>query len=266
MSADDAVDAMRVWHAGKGDSGLRFWSDWLPPEEAAEVFAQVESTQLFPWDLRPTLYGERLPQHAFHYLRSDRRASEGSLPGLRALEALCGRVERDLGCGVSDVYCNRFEDPNHRIEWHQVQYCMNCLNFCLRDGHVCLLSEVMLTASSVRRAATCTCSDASHCSPSQDQYGYHIAVLSLGAQRALEFKNTKSKELRTYRPSSGELYFMSLTHNKTHKHRVCASDGQPETRGTRVSFVFFVTPPFGLKEYKLSWGDRLKGGFNSWLS
>lgn len=122
MSADDAVDAMRVWHAGKGDSGLRFWSDWLPPEEAAEVFAQVESTQLFPWDLRPTLYGERLPQHAFHYLRSDRRASEGSLPGLRALEALCGRVERDLGCGVSDVYCNRFEDPNHRIEWHQVLY------------------------------------------------------------------------------------------------------------------------------------------------
>ena len=91
-------------------------------------------------------------------------------------------------------------------------------------------------------------------------------MLSLGAQRALEFKNTKSKELRTYRPSSGELYFMSLTHNKTHKHRVCASDGQPETRGTRVSFVFFVTPPFGLKEYKLSWGDRLKGGFNSWLS
>ena len=104
--------------------------------------------------------------------------------------------------------------------------------------------------------------DPSHGIPwHQDKFGTHIAVLSLGSSRRLEFRHNKTKEVDTYEPLAGDLYFMSLDHNKRYHHRVCAADDS-DAAGVRLSFVFFITPPFDASEYHLSFMDKVKGAAN----
>lgn len=98
----------------------------------------------------------------------------------------------------------------------------------------------------------------------QDKFGTHIAVLSLGSSRRLEFRDNKTKAVEAYEPVAGDLYFMSLDHNKRHYHRVCASDDPGAS--PRISLVFFVTPPFGRPEYRLSMMDKIRGAANALLS
>lgn len=214
-----AKSATAFWDSASGDDGLRFWSGWLNESDAAAALEEVLDSS-FPWDEKPRLFGTSLPQHAYVHDRANaaaRGAAAGT--GLAALERLCERVERDLGAKVSTVYCNRFADPEHHIQWHQ------------------------------------------------DQYGAHIAVLTLGASRAIEYEVLKTRERTSYCPRAGDLYFMSLGHNASHRHRVCAANAADEAQcGTRVSFVFFVTPPFGLPQYRISWREQLRGAFHGSLS
>lgn len=52
----------------------------------------------------------------------------------------------------------------------------------------------------------------------KDTYGRHIMVLSLGSSRKVQFRDNKTKQVETIEPSLGDLYFMSLRLNDTHKH------------------------------------------------
>jgi hypothetical protein len=90
----------------------------------------------------------------------------------------------------------------------------------------------------------------------KDTYGSQIFVLSLGAQRRVEWRENKTKALDSVTPEAGDLYFMPLGLNKTHKHRVCAGE---EGAGTRISLVFFFKPPKYAKEYKISFMDKVVG-------
>lgn len=131
------------------------------------------------------------------------------------LETLCTTIEQEFDGEITDVYCNRFQEPTHHIPWHK------------------------------------------------DSYGSHIFVLSFGADRIIEFRNNKTKEVERLDPHSGDLYFMPLKLNETHMHRVLAASA--EHPGTRVSLVFFFQTPNYAREYKITTMQRLKGALNDFL-
>jgi len=210
----------KVWDEGVGSEGLKFFSQWLPPEDADRVFQACNKEGGFPWNEKPQLYGEDIPQHAYLYQRS--KAWNWSLSmdkGKEALEILCQRIAKDFGCSVYSVYCNRFRDPDHKIAWHQ------------------------------------------------DQFASHIVVLSLGGYRGLEFRVNDTREILRYDPMPGDLYFMSLQHNKKHFHRVLSAIESGDTSGsTRISFVFFISAPFNKREYQVGWAETMLGSWNSMLA
>ena len=207
---------LEQWEAAVGGDGLKFFNSWLTSEESSKILNAVDSDD-FPWNLKPKLYGTKLPQHSYLYQRKKTKAAS---KGLKELEELCQRISNEFECTVSDVYCNRFADPTHKIDWHQ------------------------------------------------DQYASHIMVLSLGSGRGLEFRDNKTKEITRYDPKAGDLYFMSLQHNKLYHHRVLSleEDGIQSNDATRVSFVFFISAPFNKKEYKVGLGETLFGGLNALMS
>ena len=191
--------------------GVYFFEKYLDPREAEEAYNVMDSD--FPWNLAPTLYGERLTQHAYEYDRYDTKSNKKrqAYAGLAHLEQLCQKLEQDFDGKIDYVFCNRFQDPMHCIPWHK------------------------------------------------DVYGRHITILSLGSSRKVQFRSNKTKEIETIEPSSGDLYFMPLRLNDSHKHRVCGAE--QDNAGTRLSFVFFFKPPKYAKEFKITRMDKLKGRF-----
>mmetsp|Transcript_29903 Transcript_29903/g.41331 ORF Transcript_29903/g.41331 Transcript_29903/m.41331 type:complete len:216 (-) Transcript_29903:19-666(-) len=196
--------------------GLHLFNQFLTPSEIEEAFPILNDDDKFPWNLKPTLFGSSLPQHSYHYSKSKSKNKKSS-EGIQYLTDLCERIEREFDGKVSDVYCNRFQDPKHHIVWHK------------------------------------------------DTYGAHIFVLTLGSVRRVEFRENKTKEIESVSPNAGDLYFMPLSLNSTHMHRVCPDD-DPQG-GTRLSFVFFFEPPsYATDEFKISTKDKIKGGWDSFFS
>ena len=142
--------------------------------------------------------------------------------GLQQLEELCVRIETEFDGEVTDVYCNRFQDSWHNIDWHK------------------------------------------------DTYGQHIFVLSLGSQRTIKFRNSKTREIEEVTPREGDMYLMPLSLNSTHMHKVCSAEetGGDNSDGTRLSFVFFFeTPKYANKAgFKISRMDRFVGYVEDVLS
>ena len=204
-------------------SGLFLFPGFLSPQEADEAFEVFDNK--FPWDLNPKLYGEKLNQHAFLFKRTKKQLQMGG--GTMLLEKLCKSIETRFDVQVSDVFCNRFQDPNHDIVWHT------------------------------------------------DTYGSHIFVLTLGSERDIQFRPKQKKSAKknndvedqtsTIRPGLGDMYFMPLSFNKTHEHRVCPANDYSETTPVpaRISFVFFAEPPKYAKEYKITMMDRVRGAWES---
>ena len=85
-------------------------------ERAFEIF----NSDLFPWQKKPKLYGESLPQHAFYFQRGKKEIKNND--ALALLDQMCKRIETDFDVEVYDVYCNRFEDPTHNLGWHKDTY------------------------------------------------------------------------------------------------------------------------------------------------
>jgi len=107
----------------KTDFGLFFFDHYLSADEAREAFNILDTD--FPWDLNPTLYGEKLKQHAFEYERYNKKKANSErkqFAGVECLERLCQQIERDFDGDVEDVFCNRFQDPSHFIGWHKDTY------------------------------------------------------------------------------------------------------------------------------------------------
>lgn len=197
-------------------SGVFFWNDFLSPEECDLHFSTLNDDNKMPWNLNPRLGFEKLRQHAYQFNRTSKETSDSE--GLALIDGLCDMIENRFDCKVSDVFCNRFQDPSHMIDWHR------------------------------------------------DTYGTHIFVLSLGSQRKVQFRPNRSTEVTTFCPRAGEMYFMPLQLNKTHKHKVCAAESGDDTSMPRISLVFFASTPKYAKEFKVSQMDKVIGAFYSVVS
>eukprot|EP00550_Attheya_septentrionalis_P007465 CAMPEP_0198296136 /NCGR_PEP_ID=MMETSP1449-20131203/31099_1 /TAXON_ID=420275 /ORGANISM="Attheya septentrionalis, Strain CCMP2084" /LENGTH=214 /DNA_ID=CAMNT_0043996657 /DNA_START=9 /DNA_END=653 /DNA_ORIENTATION=+ len=203
-------------HSKEACGGAIFlFEGFLDPQEAADATSVLDSEQ-FPWDLKPKLYGAKMPQHAYYYDRKGPKRSEHEMLGIKRLEEICQKIEKQFDGKVKEVYCNRFEDPSHHIPWHK------------------------------------------------DTYGRHIFVLGFGANRKVQFRQNKTKEVSEIIAKSGDLYFLPLAINSTHKHQVCSADDT--TDGSRLSMAFFFdTPPYA-KKYRVTLRQKINGFLESLLA
>ena len=202
------------------DVGLYLFNQFMSTIEAEDAFQTLNHGM--PCQLKPTLYGEKLPQHAYHHIRRKKTTKQGKeSAGLLYLEELCNKIEEEFDGKVSDVYCNRFSDPYHHITYHT------------------------------------------------DTFGRHIMVLSLGSQRAVNFRHKKTKEVTGVRPNSGDVYFMPIRVNDSYEHCVCAANHKDDFTGNeepRLSFVFFFETPRYAKDFKISTSDKIFGFIEGYLA
>ena len=204
------------------------YNGFQSPQVANDAFLVLKNDSDFPWELKPKLFGEQLKQHAYKHDRYKYTAGKNKRKGLDMLETICSTLEHEFDVQISFVYCNRFQDPHHMLDWHK------------------------------------------------DTYGEHILVLTLGAERRIEFRNNVTREIESITPKSGDLYLMPLHVNKTHKHRVCSANetGNLQSNNTnntcsedatRLSFFFFFKPPKYAKQFKVSMKDKAVGFLESLL-
>ena len=208
------------------DCGVYVFNGFLSPRAANDAFLLLKNDSDFPWELKPKLFGEQLKQHAYkHYRYKYSASTDGKKQpkGLDMLESICSKLDHEFDVEISFVYCNRFQDAHHMIDWHK------------------------------------------------DTFGDHILVLTLGAERRIEFRENVTREIESVIPKSGDLYLMPLYVNKTHKHKVCsaietgvAGSSNKNTTysndGTRLSFVFFFKPPkYAKKQFRITMVDKAMG-------
>ena len=106
------------------DGSLYLFESYLSSEESADALKVINSDD-FPWDVAPKLYGQQLDQHAYQHNQRRSASTKKKIdqsPGLQKLEEIANRIEVEFDGKVTDVFCNRFQDPNHSIDWHKDQY------------------------------------------------------------------------------------------------------------------------------------------------
>ena len=117
MSTTPFLDQLDA--AKQMDVGIFLIDQFLSTQQADVAFDILNND--FPWELKPTLYGQKLSQHAYHYIRNNKSSTKRHIEqsaGLSTLEELCTKIEMQFDGKVSDVYCNRFQDPKHNIPYH----------------------------------------------------------------------------------------------------------------------------------------------------
>ena len=117
MSTTPFLDQLDA--AKQTDVGIFLIDQFLSTQQADVAFDILNND--FPWELKPTLYGQKLSQHAYHYIRNNKSSTKRHIEqstGLSTLEELCTKIEMQFDGKVSDVYCNRFQDPKHNIPYH----------------------------------------------------------------------------------------------------------------------------------------------------
>lgn len=105
------------------DGRVVLWDDFFETRSEAEAaFAVLNDDTKIPWDWEPVVAMEQLEQHAYHYTRDVSVPPIDQQEGLSLLEDLCQRLSARFDCVVSDVFCNRFADATHHIDWHRDTY------------------------------------------------------------------------------------------------------------------------------------------------
>lgn len=102
--------------------GVFLFRDFLSSDDATSAFECFNNDANFPWDKNPKLYGVKLTQHAYIYNRKKSKNKAETFKGIAVLEELCEKVQQRFDGKVTDVYCNRFNDSTHRIDWHTDTY------------------------------------------------------------------------------------------------------------------------------------------------
>lgn len=108
--------------SSKKVAGLSFFENYFTLEESQAAYNVLDGD--FPWDLNPTLYGEKLTQHTYEYDRYEPKSNKAreEFSGIAELERFCQKIEHDFYGEISNVFCNRFQDPTHCIPWHKDTY------------------------------------------------------------------------------------------------------------------------------------------------
>lgn len=219
-----------LWDQGVGSTGLKFFHSWLTKAESHSLLENLNDNATFPWNIKPRLYGTSLPQHAYMYNRPQKKSPVPS--GLQALETLCHRVETDFACTVSGVYCNRFQDPHHHIQWHQDQYASHIFVLSLGAPRGIEFRPINQKKSNLQEEAVTR-----YDPKSGDLYFMSLQHNTVSHHRVL------SQVESGFYDENGD-----------------------DVATTRISLVFFVSAPFDKPEYKIGWGSRLKGAMNGLLS
>jgi len=91
---------------------------------------------------------------------------------------------------------------------------------------------------------------------SNENYGEHFCVLTLGSSRRIEFRNNRTQEIDSITPFAGDLYMMPRNLDETHTVSVCpVDDNHPveENNDALLSFVFFFeAPTYAHHEFEMS--------------
>ena len=189
----------------KKSFGLFFFESYLPSDQAQEAFATLNAE--LPWDLHPTLYGQKLNQHAFEYNRFEPKKKKAALQaeqhkstGVAYVEQLCQDIERDFDGTIDTVFCNRFQDASHQIPWHKDTY----------GRHILVLSLG---------------------SPRQVQFR----------------DTRQTQEIQSIEPQSGDLYFFPLPINDTHQHCVAPATSESDAGTRLSLVFFFRPPPYAME-------------------
>lgn len=212
----------------KKECGVYLYDGFLSSGEARKAFDIFDDDSKFPWDTKPVLFGETLTSHAYEHDRYQfrkkkvRRALTSNERGLFKLEELCSKIERDFDVKISYVFCNRFQDPKHRMSWHKDTY----------GEHICVLTlgserRIEFRNNKTRRVEALT-------PASGDLYLMPLRVNKYYKHRVCSAMASWGKS------------------NTCH-------DVPPEDI-TRLSFVFFFEPPeYARKEFRISTRDMLVG-------
>ncbi len=115
MTSESSKQFLHKLETAKRNCGIYFF-DYLGKSEQENAFETFNS-DVFPWEEKPKLYRDSLPQHFYSFQRSKNRIRKN--PALSPLDGMCVRIEQDFDVKVSDVYCNRHEDPTHNLGWHK---------------------------------------------------------------------------------------------------------------------------------------------------
>ena len=115
MTSESSKQFLNKLETAKRNCGLHIF-DYLGKSEQENAFEAFNS-DVFPWEEKPKLYSDSLPQHSYSFQRSKYKIRKN--PALSLLDDMCVRVEQDFDVKVSSVYCNRQEDPTHNLGWHK---------------------------------------------------------------------------------------------------------------------------------------------------
>ena len=210
------------------DGNLYLFDSYLSPDESRDALKVLDS-DAFPWDTAPKLYGQQLDQHAYQHNQrgssSTKRKIDRSL-GLQKLEEIASRIEMEFDGKVTDVYCNRFQDPSHNIDWHKDKY----------GRHIFVLSLGSRRTIQFRNDKTKAIDSVT---PGEgDLYFMPLALNSTHMHKVCSAKDT----------------------------RAIMEGEKSDTDDTRLSFVFFFESPKYAKEFKISMMNRFIGFIEDGLS
>mmetsp|Transcript_25421 Transcript_25421/g.45915 ORF Transcript_25421/g.45915 Transcript_25421/m.45915 type:complete len:230 (-) Transcript_25421:186-875(-) len=205
--------------------GLFLVDQFVSHDEAENAFQTLNDG--IPWNLTPSLYGEKLSQHAYHHFRNNKnsaykRAEKSAAGGLTKLEDLCTNIEKYFDGKVSDVYCNRFMNPEHHIPYHTDTF----------GRHVIVLSLGSHRTVNFRNKKT-----------------KHVTEV-----------RPKAGDLYFMPLRVNDSYEHCVC--AANKEDLASDDGND----TRLSFVFFFEPPKYAKDYKITKIDKIRGFLEGILS
>lgn len=124
----------------KKDCGLYLFEDFLSPEEADEAFDVLVDDAKFPWGTESELGGQSPTQNSSEHdlvefaksekLKRGRRKDVENYKGMCKLGEICAKIEQNFDLKVSFVFCNRFQNRDHRVNWERHGY----------GEHICVLT------------------------------------------------------------------------------------------------------------------------------
>lgn len=119
MSATRFLDSLEN---AQHTAGVYLLPGFVSSVEAGELFESLNDDSIFPWDLKPVLYGERLTQHAYLFKRKQKDIEKwpGTTPPLpcsRSAVTAVADITRSNACALICLQCNNI--VNHPIRRHK---------------------------------------------------------------------------------------------------------------------------------------------------
>ena len=160
--------------------------------------------------------------------KKNRKRGINKKDGLVKLEAICSKIEQDFDVNISFVFCNRFQDPNHRVDWHKDTY----------GEHICVLTFGSKRRIEFRNNKTMQIEQLTPAAG--DLYVMPLHLNKTHQHRVCSAIETAAISTRSSLDDNND----PIEKNNTN---------------SRLSFVFFFEASLYAKEFKIPRKDRLAG-------